>query len=34
MTLADYGFKSTHSVDQEILVAAALTEVMASVQWK
>lgn len=34
MTLADYGYKSTHSVDQEILVAAALTEVMAGVQWK
>lgn len=34
MTLSDYGFKSTHSVDQEILVAAALTEVMAGVQWK
>lgn len=34
MTLADYGYKSTHSVDQEILMAAALTEVMAGVQWK
>jgi DNA polymerase III delta prime subunit len=34
MTLSDYGFKSTHSVDQEILMAAALTEVMAAVQWK
>lgn len=32
--LADYGFKSTHSVDQEILVAAALTELMAVIVWK
>jgi DNA polymerase III delta prime subunit len=34
ITLADYSFKAVHSVDQEILIAAALTEVMASVQWK
>lgn len=32
--LADYGFKSTHSVDQEILVAAALTELMTVIAWK
>ena len=32
--LADYGFKSTHSVDQEIIVAAALTELMAVIVWK
>jgi DNA polymerase III delta prime subunit len=32
--LADYGFKSTHSVDQEILVAAALTELMSVTAWK
>lgn len=32
--LADYGFKSTHSVDQEILIAAALTEFMAVAAWK
>lgn len=32
--LADYGFKATHSVDQEILVAAALTELMATAVWK
>lgn len=31
---ADYGFKSTHSVDQEILIAAFLTEFMAGAQWK
>lgn len=34
LTLADYSFKSTHSVDQEILVAAALTEVMSIAKWK
>lgn len=34
MLLADYGFKSVHSIDQEILIAAALTEVMANVTWK
>ena len=32
--LADYGFKSTHSVDQEILIAASLTELMATATWK
>lgn len=32
--LADYGFKATHSVDQEILVAASLTELMATAVWK
>lgn len=32
--LADYGFKSTHSVDQEILIAASLTELMAVAAWK
>ncbi len=32
--LADYSFKATHSVDQEILVAAALTEIMATANWK
>lgn len=34
MLLADYGFKAVHSIDQEILIAAALTEVMANVIWK
>ncbi len=34
LLLADYSFKSTHSVDQEILIAAALTELMATAVWK
>lgn len=34
MLLADYGFKSVHSIDQEIVIAAALTEVMGNVIWK
>jgi replication factor C small subunit len=32
--LADYSFKATHSVDSEILIAAALTEIMATAIWK
>lgn len=34
LILADYSFKCSHSVDQEIMVAAAMTEIMASVTWK
>lgn len=34
LLLADYSFKSTHSIDQEILIAAALTELMATAVWK
>lgn len=34
MILADYGDKSTRSVDVEILMAAALTELMATAKWK
>ncbi len=34
LTLAEYSFKLTHSVDQEIVTAAALTEIMAAASWK
>jgi DNA polymerase III delta prime subunit len=34
LILADYSFKSTHSVDQEILITAALTEIMISGTFK
>lgn len=34
LTLAEYSFKLTHSVDAEIVTAAALTEIMAAAVWK
>lgn len=34
LILADYSFKCSNSVDQEIMIAAAMTEIMASVSWK
>lgn len=34
LTLAEYSFKLTHSVDVEIVTAAALTEIMSNSVWK
>ena len=34
MILADYLNKCSNSVDQEIMIAAAMTELMASIKWK
>ena len=34
LILADYSFKCSHSVDQEIMITAALTELMANATWK
>jgi DNA polymerase III delta prime subunit len=34
LILSDYGYKSTHSVDIEILIAAFCVEVMVTAQWK
>lgn len=34
LILADYSFKATHSVDSEILVAAAMTEIMMTCKFK
>lgn len=34
LILSDYGFKATHSVDSEILIAAFCVEVMVTAQWK
>lgn len=34
LILSDYGFKATHSVDAEILIAAFCVEIMVTAQWK
>lgn len=34
LTLAEYSFKLSHSVDEEIVTTAALTEIMAAAEWK
>lgn len=34
LILADYSFKATHSVDREILIVAAMVEIMLAVTWK
>lgn len=32
--LSDYGYKATHSVDSEILIVAAMVEIMVQADWK
>lgn len=34
LTLSEYGFKATHSVDSEILIVAAMVEIMVQASWK